>query len=80
MTKEYADALECFYEEFLEGALKDYDADVWRTKHFWNQDCDLALKHGIETMKSAYSKFIGKEAKPGEKKYMSNGEFCDLIS
>ena len=80
VTKDYADALECFYDDFFEGAIKDYDSDAWRNKYLWNEDCDLALKHGIETLKSAYTKFMGKEAKPGEKKYMCNGEFCDLIS
>ena len=80
VTKDYADALECFYDDFFEGAIKDYDSDAWRNKYLWNEDCDLALKHGIETLKSAYTKFMGKEAKPGEKKYMCNGEFCDLIT
>ena len=44
------------------------------------EEVDLAMKHGLRTLKEIYTKFSGKFASPGQPKFMSLSEFMDVFA
>lgn len=73
------EALEKFLEDFLLQHIQKYDCHVWRREKLWKEACDLALKHGLATLKAAYSMYSGRLAFPSAPKYMSHTEFTDML-
>jgi hypothetical protein len=80
MTSNYADAMKMFFKDYLTPFFKKFDAHGWRKRVLWNMEADLALKHGLPTLKECYKKYIGREAKPGGYMFMSLREFEDLMN
>lgn len=66
-------------DEFLIPYSKRFTIDNWRKDKFYNEEVDLAFKHGLAVMKKAYQTFSGKYSKPSEPNFMSMDEFTTLI-
>lgn len=80
ITSNFNEAMKKFHQEFLVKFFEPFDAHAWRKKTLWNEQADLALKHGMQTLKECYKKHIGKEAKPSTPMFMSLNEFTDLMT
>jgi hypothetical protein len=67
----------------LEGYIKPVfaatDSHIWRAKHCWTEEADLALKRQYRTAQKLFDKYSGKYAMPGAQKFMSPVEFTELI-
>ena len=80
VTATYADAAKRFHQEYLSDFFKKFDCHAWRTRVLWNMEADLALKHGLQTLKECYKRYIGKEAKPSAPMFMCLKEFEEVMT
>lgn len=69
------DALKKLVNDNIKPAMGRYDSDRWRYERYLNEDCDMILTSYQETLQRLFSKYSAKNARYGEKTWMTSDEF-----
>lgn len=80
LTQSYLEAISMFWEEHLKDICNQYDLQIWRNEKYWNEPCDLCLKHYKKIIDYVYKKFSKKKVKPGQFAFMCLDEVQQIIS
>lgn len=75
-----ADAMKQLLEEFVLPRADYFDINSWRWSRLYNEKCDDIFKNNKVQIQALFDMYSGREALPGEKPFMSIGEFGDLLN
>lgn len=76
----YEEAVIKVFEGNILPYFKKFNSNDFKWQKFWNEPCDNVIKKNLKTLKEIYTKHSGREAIPGEPKFMSMNEFIDLVT
>ncbi|CAD8184428.1 unnamed protein product [Paramecium pentaurelia] len=80
IAKSFEEALKWLWEDHLKEEFNKYNSQTFRDSRYWNEQCDLCMKHYKTILDSVYIRYSVKKVKPGQKPFMSLQELQDMCS
>lgn len=68
------------FEEHILPYFRKFNSNDFKWIKLWNEQCDIVIRANLRTLQEIYFRYYGKEALPGEPKFISMNEFIDLIT
>jgi hypothetical protein len=71
ICKTVSEAVEKIFTDHLDKFFETFDSNQFRKEKLWQEECDRVLKRSMHVIKTVYGRYSGKDAMPGNPKYMS---------
>ncbi|CAD8053199.1 unnamed protein product [Paramecium primaurelia] len=80
IAKSFEEALQWMWNDHLKEEFNKYNTQIFRDTKFWNEQCDLCMKHYKTILDSIYIRYSVKKVKPGQKPFMSLQELQEMCA